>query len=158
MVYQIKSPHVLFSSCLDGLASEFPSLDKDATVEFCNAVAWLEAENIFAVFQLIIAWFKLMESGEAANRYPSPGGTVTQEQADLLISELDADFAKESNRWPVDAEGKAWGPEFSRLLPHSRRAFAEEIRAILKTEAQILAEALERLAKGEKLPPVRQEG
>lgn len=126
-----------------------------ATKDKPEAYAYVEAENVAKVWEMVQEWFEAMESGEAWNRYPDPDWVdppgrkpLTQEVADAMIDEMDADFDLEKNRYP---DGR--GPEFKRLPPHARLALAQGLRAILKTPGEIEQETEERLAKGEQLPP-----
>lgn len=122
-----------------------------------RAMAWVEAENVEAVWKVVQAWFELMEAVRAADRYPDPfweakhpakKRPVTQEVADKLIAELDADFQLEDRRFP---DGK--GPEFSRLPAHARVAFAQDVYEVMSSEGEIEAEAKQRVRRGERLPP-----
>lgn len=117
-----------------------------------KAIAYVEAENIFAVRALISEWFTAIESGEAETRDPDPfDNSVSQERADTLIQELDSDFDIENYRWGT--LGVTKGPEYSRLSPKARIAFAQAVFKILKNEDVIIAEACTRLNNGEELPP-----
>lgn len=128
--------------------------DRGAT-ELDEAMAWVEAENIAAVWKVVARWFQYIESGEAAHRYPDPKwqtpkgrASLTLERADQLIKEMDADFEIESYRFPSGG-----GPDFKRLPAHARMAFAQEVYGVLKTEAEIEEEASRRLKAGERFPP-----
>lgn len=121
------------------------------------AMAWVNAENVEAVWKVVQTWFELMEAGRAVDRYPDPfwetkhpmkKRPVTREMADRLIAELDADFQLEDRRFP---DGK--GPEFNRLPAHARVAFAQEVYGVMKSEGEIEAEARRRIRSGERLPP-----
>ena len=116
-----------------------------------DAKAWVEAENIMAVRAVICRWFELMESGEAAYRYPDPMVGVDHDRADRLVEELDADFDKERMRFPGGYPEA--GPAFHRLPPHARLAFAQGVFAVMKTQAQLDEETCRRLEAGEQLPP-----
>ena len=114
-----------------------------------QAVAWVEAENNYAIHQVKVRWFYLMEQGLADLHRPDPfDDTISPELADLVVADTDADYEEERSRWP---EGR--GPEFSRLSPSARMAFAQELARITQSDAQIEAEAQTRLAAGETLPP-----
>lgn len=122
-----------------------------------EAMAWIEAENVEAVWKVVQAWFESMEAGKAVDRYPDPFWTakdeegrapLTQELADHIIAELDADFELERGRFP---QGR--GPQFVRLPPHARMAFAQELYRVMKTEADMEAEAARRASHGERFPP-----
>lgn len=152
MPYYNVTPYSLYQSCMSS-AWEWSGGDEPLTC----ARAWVEAENIHQVWELVQRWFEMMESGEAINRYPDPfwrdkdfPGKVplTQEVADVFIEELDTDFMLEKSRF----QGRL-GPEFARLPPHARLAFVQEVYKVIKTSAQIQKEAEERLAAGETLPP-----
>ena len=61
-----------------------------------RALAWLEAENMVAVWAVVQKWFEYMESGQAAHMYPDPTWQpkrgrkpLTPELVDRLIAELD---------------------------------------------------------------------
>ncbi len=152
MPYYNVTPHTLYQSCISN-AWEWSGVNDPVT----RARAWVEAENIYEVWKVTQHWFELMESGEAASRYPDPfwrdedfpgKAPLTQEVADRLIEEMDEDFMLEKGRF----QGRA-APEFSRLPPHARIAFAQDLYRVMKTSAEIYKEAEERLARGEVLPP-----
>jgi hypothetical protein len=122
-----------------------------------RARAWVEAENVYEIWKLVQRWFELMNSGEAANRFPDPywddskhpdKHALTQEIADAFIEEMDADFMLEKSRF----QGRL-APEFARLPAHARLAFVQEAYPLIKTSKQINQEAEMRLASGETLPP-----
>lgn len=126
-----------------------------ATKDRPEAYAYVEAENVARVWEVVQEWYEAMESGDASDRYPDPDWTdppgrrnLTQELADAMILEMDADFDLEKNRYP---DGR--GPEFKRLPAHARLAFAQQLRLVMKSPAEIEQETRERLAKGEPLPP-----
>ncbi|MBI2020215.1 hypothetical protein HYS94_02230 [Candidatus Daviesbacteria bacterium] len=120
--------------------------------EKSQAQAWVEAENDFAVRAIIGKWFKYLEEGIANDRYPDPlNTTISQERADKLIEELDADFMIESGRFAN--LGVETGPEFFRLEPYAKRAFAQDIWSVMKTDKDIEMETVQRLNAGEELPP-----
>ena len=128
-------------------------------IEGSSGRRWVEAENDSAIFAVIVDWFDMMEAGTAALQYPDPGwrdsnypalAPLTPEYVDHLIAEIDADFEHEGNRFP---QSTGLGPEFSRLMPHARMALAQAIYRVLKTDAQMEAEAQRRLDAGEALPP-----
>lgn len=155
MPYYNVTPHTLYQSCMSN-AWEWSGSNDPLT----RARAWVEAENIYEVWKLTQAWFDLMESGEAANRYPDPfwrdedypeKTALTQEVADKFIEEMDEDFMREKSRF----QGRA-APEFARLPAHARMAFVQEVYRIIKTGAEIQKEAEARLRAGEVLPPPQQ--
>ena len=113
------------------------------------AIGWVEAENDMAVRAVYNKWFGWLEDGTADDHYPDPDLPVDADYADRLIAELDDDFEKES-LMRVDAEAY---PEYRRLSPHARLAFAQDIRGIIKKQPVIVEEALRRLAAGEIFPP-----
>ncbi len=119
---------------------------------FNLACAWVEAENVWEVRKLVCRWFDDLESGAANVQYPDPfKSTLSQEEADSLIKELDEEFYREKGRWgSLSVEA---GPEFSRLASHARIVFVEELKAVLKSRDEIIEEARERLESGEQLPP-----
>ena len=152
MPYYNVSPHTLFQSCMAG-SGEYASSDNTVA----RARAWVEAENIYDVWKLVQEWYTLMENDEAKDRYPDPywndddypdKAVLTQEVADKFIEEMDADFMLEKNRF----QGRL-PPEFSRLPAHARLAFVQEAYRVIKSTSAIHAEADERLAAGEVLPP-----
>lgn len=113
--------------------------------------SWVEAENVMKVRELVCGWFNAMESGEANNRYPDPyGKAISQQKADKFIKELDDDFNKESGRF--EGLSADVGPEFFRLKPHARLAFAQEFFSLVMTKAQIKKEAKRRVKAGVKFP------
>ena len=144
--YRDRTTLRLFGPCLrSGLERDKPG----------RAIAWVMAENDMAVWKVVCKWFRYIEEGEAAFKFPDPDFkprnpkvSITQETADLLITEMDDDFALEKSRWP---DGR--GPEFSRLPPHARVAFAQELHLATKTMDEMAAEAKKRLKRGEQLPP-----
>ena len=152
MPYYNVIPHTLYQSCMSS-AWEYSGGDDSVT----RARAWVEAENIYAVWKLVQTWSDMMNSGEVENRFPDPywddekhsdKAVLTQELADLFIEEMDADFQLEKDRFQGGA-----APDFARLSPFQRMAFVQECYPIIKTAAQINKEADERLAAGEALPP-----
>jgi len=121
-------------------------------IEVSRAVRWVESENIMEIRAVTIKWFNMMESGEADTQYPDPfDTTISQDKADRLISELDADFAAE--RYRYRNIGVTAGPGFERLSAHARLAFAQEFFSVLKSREQLEAEAQQRLSAGEQIPP-----
>ncbi len=152
MPYYNVTPHTLYQSCMSS-AWEWSGGDDPLT----RARAWVEAENVFEMWQLVQQRFELMESGEAADRYPDPfwrdddypeKRPLSQEVADSFIEEMDADFMLEKSRF----QGRL-APEFARLPDASRLAFVQEGYKIVKTSAEIQKEAEKRLESGEVLPP-----
>ena len=120
------------------------------------AMAWVEAENVQAVWKIVQTWFELTQSGEVQHRFPDPFWNQDQhpdrrpvdtETADQLIAELDADFELERGRLPGGL-----GPEFARLPPHARLAFAQEVWRASKSPKEIEGEATRRALMGEKFP------
>jgi len=151
MPYFNVTAQTLYQSCI--AASPYSSGHSDP---FEKARAWVEAENIEAVWKLVQKWFLLMQSGEAEMRYPDPTWSeqegrapLTPELADMIVKELDADFEVERGRF----QGRR-PPEFARLSAVARLAFAQDLLGILKTDQTIRAEAKDRLAAGEVLPPL----
>lgn len=121
-----------------------------------EAMAWIEAEDIVAVWKIVQAWFERMEDGTARHRFPDPfwdharwgrKRPLTQQIADRIIAEMDADFEIERARFPQGV-----GPEFARLPPHARLAFAQEVYGVIKTEGEIEEEATRRTRRGERFP------
>lgn len=152
MPYYNVTPHTLYQSCMSS-AWEWAGNDDPLT----RARAWVEAENVYEVWKLVQQWFELMESGDAHNRYPDPFWNdadhpdkvqLTQEVTDSFIEEMDADFMLEKSRF----QGRL-APEFARLPAHSRFAFVQDAYRLIKTTNDIQAEAEQRLAAGETMPP-----
>ncbi|MCI0441240.1 MAG: hypothetical protein L0177_19230 [Chloroflexi bacterium] len=152
MPYYNVTPQTLYQSCMSS-AWEWSGSDDPLT----RARAWVEAENIYAMWKLVQEWFEMMESGEAFNRYPDPFWKdddypdklpLTQDVVDIFIQEMDADFMLEKSRF----QGRL-APEFARLPPHARMAFVQDSYKLIKTSSQIQKEAEGRLAAGETLPP-----
>ncbi len=121
-----------------------------------RARAWVEAENIYEVWELVQMWFELVDSDSADNHYPDPNWddsqhpakvSLTHDVADKFIEEMDADFMLEKSRF----QGRL-SPEFARLPSHARLAFAQEAYGILKTSVDINTEADRRLVAYETLP------
>lgn len=111
----------------------------------------VEAENIFEVREIVIGWFEALEKGLADNRFPDPRGLeISQERADKFIGMLDDEFMQESGRF--GALKVATGPEFCRLSPRARRAFAQQVLQKAKQPKEILEEAIQRVRKGEVFP------
>lgn len=147
MSYEIKSPGDLLPSCGGG---SYNSLA-------VQAEAWVEAENIFDAYAILIRWFGYMQRGEAALKYPDPKFVpppgrkpLTQELADQIIAEITEDYDIEYSRFPSESK---LGPGFDRLPSHSRIAMAQELYRVLKLEDEINEEAARRLAAGEEIPP-----
>lgn len=139
----------LFSSCL---------LSDGHRPAGNEAAAWVEAENTYAIWEVVQKWFEYMEQDTADNNYPDPEWVsrsglkqLTQELADRLVEEIDEDFGIEKNRFH-DLEVEE-GPNFCRLSFHARLAFAQEICDTLKTYKEIVDEAENRKAKNEIIPP-----
>ena len=154
MPYYNVTPHTLYQSCMSS-AWEWSGGDDPVM----RARAWVEAENVYEVWNLVQRWFQLIDSGDAVNHYPDPNwddsqhpGKVylTQDVADTFIEEMDADFMLEKSRF----QGRL-APEFARLPSHARLAFTQEAYGIMKTSADRNAEADRRLATGETLPPAQ---
>lgn len=144
MPYNV-TPQEIFEQCLNY-----------STSTHARALAWVEAQNLWDTYAVIIKWFRLMESGEADSRYPDPHWQpaagrppLTQFLADQIVAELDADYEIERARFP----STGLGPGFTRLAPHARLTFAQELSGVMKSEAELDAGVEVRLAAGEKLPP-----
>lgn len=117
-----------------------------------QAMHWVEAENDMKVREIICKWFNLLEAGTANDIDPDPFNTnITQDRADKLVEEMDADFMIEAGRFK--SLNKEVGPEFSRLTPSARIAMAQDIWSVLKTDREIELETYKRLKAGEELPP-----
>lgn len=127
-----------------------------------DAIAWLEAVNIYHVWKIIQEWFDLMQDEEQGlldihTRNPDPSWNhddypdfvpLTQEIADVFIDEMDLDFNLEKARF----QGRL-APEFARLPPRVRVAFVQSIYKVMRSLKSLTAEAEERLAFGDLLPP-----
>ena len=120
--------------------------------QLLSAREWVEAENIFAVREVIIEWFNAMNEGVANDRYPDPlnlegppGELITEERADEFVEALEQARFK--------GLGKEEGPGFPRLEPHARIAFMQAMWQVMKTDKQLRLEAKERL-ESEDLPEV----
>ena len=157
MPYYNVTPHTLYQSCMSS-AWEWSGGDDPVM----RARAWVEAENVYDVWKLVQKWFEFIDAGDAVNHYPDPNWddslhpgkvALTQDVADTFIEEMDADFMLEKSRF----QGRL-SPEFARLPSHARLAFAQDAYGIMKTSADINAEADERLATGETLPPAQKVG
>lgn len=124
-----------------------------------KATAWVEAENIALVWERVKLWFGLMQSGQADLRRPDPywqpppgRKPLTQELADQLVHEIDEDFLFEKNRFPRET---GLGPEFSRLSPQARLAFAQELYSLVMTIDEQRAAARRLIDAGVKEFPPR---
>ena len=157
MPYYNVTAHTLYQSCMSS-AWEWSGGDDPVM----RARAWVEAENVYEVWKLVQSWFEFIDSDEAVNHYPDPNWddsqypgkvSLTQDVADTFIEEMDADFMLEKSRF----QGRL-SPEFARLPGHARLAFVQDAYGIMKTSADINAEADERLAAGEILPPAQKVG
>ena len=151
MVYQNITPRTLYQSCMPGPWGQTTGNDND----LIRACAWVEAENVYAVWKVVCDWFDALEDGSVQHRLPDPlwqppegKAPLTQEAADTLIEHLDDDFMLERTRF----RGRL-APEFSRLEAPQRLAFAQAIWDVLKTRSQVIDEAKRRLDAGEELPP-----
>ena len=121
-------------------------------IDASRAVRWVESENIMEIRAVTIKWFNMMESGEAATQYPDPfDTTISQDDADKLVHELDLDF--DAERYRYKNIGVTAGPGFERLSASARLAFAQEFFSVLKSREQLEAEAQQRLSAGEQIPP-----
>lgn len=154
MPYFNVTPHTLYQSALSSSASGYGYHINDPLVMH---KCWHEAVNIYYVWQKVQEWFEMMESGEVLNRYPDPfwddadypdKTALTQDVADEFIAEMDADFMLEKSRF----QGRS-APEFSRLPPHSRLAFVQEVYQIILSSAEIERRAIASTEAGEELPP-----
>ena len=152
MPYYNVTPHTLYQSCMSS-AWEWSGGDDPVM----RARAWVEAENVYEVWNLVQRWFELIDSGDAVNHYPDPNWddsqhpgkvSLTQDVADTFIEEMDADFMLEKNRF----QGRL-APEFSRLPAHARIAFVQQAYGVIKTSVEIKAEAERRVGEGETFPP-----
>ena len=122
---------------------------------FRDAYAWVEAENIMLVREIVCRYFDALQADTledfAANPFDT---TVTQDMADKLVEELDADFQIESGRFPDGGVG----PEMHRLPPEKRLAMAQEVFASIMTSQQIMAEVKRRKKAKIPTPPLASVG
>ncbi len=152
MAYKDLSTTMLYHAMTDYWLPRAPNASEG------RACAWVEAAYTFAIRSVLQRWFELIEAGTAEDRRPDPFWTcpagkkpLTQELADLLIAELDADFYVEQGRF--DHMNKLAGPDFLRLTPSARLALCQELYGLLRTDEEIMAEARARLQAGELVPP-----
>ena len=134
--YYNVNAHTFYQSCI---SADWDWHTKDDPLT--KALAWVEAENTVEAWNLVQEWFEMMESRVADDQYPDifwEDGNypflkpLTQTLADELIDEIDADFMLEKSR--METANKS-APEFSRLAPHARMAFAQAIyRTTLSNE------------------------
>ena len=137
----------VYRTTLDRWREEKPDMQK--------ACAWVEAENMQKFWaEVIKVWFARLQDGTHIYYYPDPywkpkkGHLVLdQECADRLLTELDADFQLEAGRFPGSK-----GPDFNRMAPHARIAFAQAVSDMLKSESEIHDEAEQRFKAGEQFP------
>lgn len=118
-----------------------------------RGLAWVIAENTYAVRAIIIKWFKALESGSAFKKHPNLlDNSISMEKANKLVEELDAEFDVEfeNRKESIGADASA---DFRRLPPYARLAFAQELFKVLKTEEQLEKELKKRLENGEVIPP-----
>ncbi len=139
--------------------SDLFNYTKPESIEIKRSAAesWVEAENLFMIRKRIIEWFNLMEEGKAEDRKPDPFAKkkITPEKAEKFCKELDEDFDIEvQQRGDWLRGGVDSPPGFSdRLSISAKIAFVQDIKALLKTPAQIRREAVKRTKAGEVLPP-----
>ena len=147
MPYFNVGPETLYTSIISA---------SDSASDVAKARAWIEAENVYEVWQIVQKWFDFMKAKLVGHQLPSPywqddlypdKTKLTQSVADLLVKEIDEDFMLEKTRFM----GRK-APNFSRLPPGARLSFAREIYRVMKSQKAINIEADERLAKGEVFP------
>ena len=121
MPYHNVNAHTLYQSCI---SASWDWQNKDDSLS--KALAWVEAENTVMIWKLFQAWFEMMESGIADDQYPDIFWKdddypflkpLTQDIADELIAEIDADCMLEQSRFRQRS-----APAFDRLVPPARMA------------------------------------
>lgn len=118
-----------------------------------QALAWVEAENIMRVREIIIDWFYALENGVAHYRRPNPANhIVSPKQANQMIEKIDDDFEHEFKK-RSNALGIDYTPELSRLGEDQKLALAQEISCTKLNENDLERITWDRLKQGEKLPP-----
>ena len=125
--------------------------EKDTVVY--RARAWIMAENIMEVRNLVIDWCKSLDDGSIKYRLPNPLGDLTQRQADKIILILDDEFDMEFRTRSAGLGLTAQTDLTNRLEPQQRLAMAQAIKSVKKSKIQIAREARKRLDAGESLPP-----
>lgn len=116
------------------------------------AYYWIEAENMWMVRVIISKWFRWLNEGVANNHYPDLRQKVfSRERADAFIEALEDDMMIEEPRF--SHLNRDAGPGFDRLVPHARQAFIQDVWSVLKTRAELWAEAEQRLKAGIRTPP-----
>lgn len=154
MPYYNVNVHTLYQSCISASWDWHTNPKNDLLIQ---AKAWVEAENAIEIWGLIQEWFEMLENNTAIHQYPDifwendkyPDlKPLTQDVADEFVEELDADFMLEKNRF----QGRG-APDFNRLAPHSRMAFAQAFYRITMSEKQITEKARELVDAGTKIPP-----
>lgn len=153
MPYYNVTAHTLYQSVIS--ANWDFSTQNDILVK---AKAWIEAENIVETWKLVQEWFEMMENDTADNQYPDPMWDsdlypdmkpLTQDLAEEMVEEFDADFQLEKNRF----QGRS-GPEFKRLASHSQLAFAQAIYRITLSQQEITTRAEKLVSSEASIPPV----
>ena len=152
MPYHNVNALTLYQSCI---SASWDWHTKDDSLS--KALAWVEAENTVVTWKLFQAWFEMMESGIADDQYPDifwkdddypTLKPLTQDLADELIAEIDADFMLEQSRFRERS-----APEFDRLVPHARMAFAQAVYRVTLSSEEIARKAEELVKDGETIPP-----
>lgn len=117
------------------------------------ARAWVMAENIMEIRNLVIDWCNALNDGSIKYRLPDPFNKMTQDEADKLIRILDDEFDYEFRNRASNLGVEKSVDLSERLSSPQRLAMAQAIRATKKSRAQIAAEVRERQKAGETLPP-----
>lgn len=124
---------------------------KESTTNFARA--WVMAENIMEVRNLIIDWCDALNDGSIKHRLPDPFNKMTQNEADKLIKILDDEFDYEFRNRASNLGVEKSVDLSERLSSSQRLAMAQAIRATKKSRSQIATEVRERQKAGEVLPP-----
>lgn len=91
-------------------------------------------EDAQALRLLCLDWFQAMEDGSVSERHPDPAypHPIPDDTPDKLVESLDEACDKERG-WALQEDaGYDVGPEFSRLAPEQRLAFAQQVDALLR--------------------------
>jgi hypothetical protein len=116
---------------------------------FIRAYAWIEAVNVYEVWEIVQKWFEVMEGRELNSSFQQ-SWWQHQATANALVKAWDAGFELERAR--MEFMGVV-APEFSRLSEYHQLIFMQEICATIKSSTEINKEMEERLGMGEFLPP-----
>jgi hypothetical protein len=117
-----------------------------------DAIAWVEAENVKVIREIVIDWFKSIEDKTVNFRCPDSFSPVTMGDAERMSFILDTEFSSELRERRKELGGRII-PGFTFLFPSQKLALTQEIVAAKKTPVQIFTEAKRRYKDGEKFPP-----